>query len=161
MYVLDGYNILFQKKLKEVPLEELRAELLKDLNTLAQHLHVEIVVIFDAHHTKDAFHRERFHSLDIVFTNLNQTADDFIIEYASCLPKQERGQITVVSSDGHIRRSVRSEQIRVLSVHHFFAELSKKLTSLQKKTSPENDIKSSIPSLMDVETWEKLFSAKP
>lgn len=158
-YILDGYNILFRKQYQERSLEELRSDLLHNLNTLASHLKLTMTVVFDAHNTKDALKRQHWNSLEIVFTDPIQTADDFIIEYAASLPLKKRGHITVVSSDGHIRRSVRSENIRVLSVDQFFHELSHKLLTVQRKLHSSFEEKSSVPTLTDTQAWEKLFAA--
>lgn len=159
IYVLDGYNILFRTQFDEMPLEKVRTALLEELSTIASSLQLELIVIFDAHNTDEPLSRERFGKLEVIYTDPHQTADSFIIDYSRALSPSKKSQTTIISSDGYIRRSVRSENVRVLSVNQFFSELQQKIFSRYQKNYHEEKTKTLPPSLMDTETWEKLFTS--
>jgi predicted RNA-binding protein with PIN domain len=166
-YLLDGYNILFRERDTNGSLEEQRIRLFEKLNLLAEASHLDFIVVLDAHHKAGELERHHYRSLEVVYTDFNQTADDYMIEYVECLPLNKRHRLKVVSSDRPLMQKVRLERVEVLSVSAFFKEIERKKHSrLSKKTEPHKPTppskaeKSSPPHLSDNTSWTALFETR-
>jgi predicted RNA-binding protein with PIN domain len=134
-YLLDGYNILFREKDSNGSLEKQRTRLFEKLNLLAEASHLNLIVVLDSHRQAGELERHHIYSLEIVYTDFDQTADDYIIEYVECLLPSKRSQTKVVTSDKTLMQKVRFEHVEVLSVFSFFKEIERIACSrLTKKT---------------------------
>lgn len=132
-YLLDGYNILFREKDSIGSLEEQRIRLFEKLNLLAEASHLNLIVVLDAHQRAGELERHHFHALEVIYTDFDQTADDYIIEHVECLPLNARHRMKVVTSDSTLRQKVRFERVEVLSVSAFFKEIERKAHSRMTK----------------------------
>ena len=166
-YLLDGYNILFRKRDTNESLENQRTRLFEKLNLLAEASHLNFIVVLDAHQQAGELERHHYHSLEVIYTDFDQTADDYIIDYVECLPLSKRNRVKVVSSDRTLMQKVRFERVEVLSVPAFFKEVERKTHSrLLKNTEPRRSVlppkaeKSSLPDLSDNASWIALFEAR-
>ena len=168
-YLLDGYNILFREKDSDGSLEEQRVRLFEKLNLLAEASHLNLIVVLDSHRQAGELERHHFHSLEVVYTDFDQTADDYIIEYVECLATSKRHRTKVVTSDKLLMQKVRFERVEVLSVSAFFSEIERKAHSrLSKKTKPHQSTPRSkaekspppSPSLSDNASWVALFEGR-
>ena len=166
-YLLDGYNILFRERDSTGSLEEQRTRLFEKWNLYAENLHLNITVVLDSHRQEGELQRHHFHSLEIIYTDFAQTADDWIIEYVEHIPSNKRRQLTVVTSDRSLMQKVRLEQVAVLSVSSFFKEIERKThsqLSRKDKTRHPPSIpqsrKSSLPLLSDNKSWIALFETR-
>jgi predicted RNA-binding protein with PIN domain len=163
-YLLDGYNILFRERDAKGSLEEQRIQLFEKLNLLANAAYLNFIVVLDAHQQSGDLERHHYFSLEIIYTDFDQTADDYIIEYVECLPLSKRNRMKVVSSDKTLMQKIRFERVEVMSVSDFFKEIERKAHSrLSKKTEPDQSIvhskakKSALPQLNDNTSWIALF----
>lgn len=155
-YLLDGYNVLFREKGSHGSLEKQRIQLFEKLNLLAEASRLSLVVVLDSHQQAGELERHHFHSLEVVYTNFAQTADDYIIEYVECLSPSKRLRTKVVTSDKTLMQKVRLERVEVLSVADFFKKIERKAHSrLTKKTE-----KPSLPNHHDNASWITLFEAR-
>jgi len=167
-YYIDGYNLLFKEAWARScsSLEEARARLIHELDTLANSLHKQITVVFDAPFQSGCLRRGHFRSLEIIFTAKGQTADEFLEELA-----EARGnKIVIVTSDRVLARKVKYYHTKVEEVHEFIVRLRKK----SFKKAPEKPVKveakkvkvveekpldmNNLPPLSDLEAWERIFS---
>ena len=136
-YLLDGYNILFREKDSNGSLEEQRIRLFEKLNLLAEASHLNLIVVLDSHRQAGELERYHIHALEVVYTDFDQTADDYIIGYVEHLSPSKRHRTKVVSSDKTLTQKVRLERVEVLSVSSFFKEIEQKACSrVTKKTEP-------------------------
>ncbi len=143
-YLLDGYNILFRERDTNGSLESQRMRLFEKLNLLAEATHLNLIVVLDSHQQAGELERHHYHSLEIIYTDFDQTADDYIIEYVECLPLSKRNRVKVVSSDRTLMQKVRFERVEALSVPAFFKEVERKAHSLLlKNTEPHRSVQSS------------------
>jgi predicted RNA-binding protein with PIN domain len=165
-YLLDGYNILFRERDTKGSLEEQRTQLFEKLNFLAEASHLNFIVVFDAHHQAGESERHHYHSLEVIYTDFDQTADDYIIEYVECLPVSKRNRMKVVSSDRALMQKVRLERVEALSVPDFFKEVERKEHSqLTKRTKPgkptqRSKVEKAPPHLSDNTSWIALFETR-
>lgn len=120
-YLLDGYNILFRERDADGSLEEQRIRLFEKLNLLAEATHLNFIVVLDAHQQAGELERHHYFSLEVVYTDFDQTADDYIVEYVECLPISKRNRIKVVSSDRTLMQKVRLERVRCKGVMRSFS----------------------------------------
>lgn len=125
-YLLDGYNVLFLQEDFGESLEEQRNRLLEKLHGLKG---IEFIVVFDAHRQEGIGERHHFADIEVVYTDFNQTADQYILEYVERLSLGERGQTKVVTSDKALKRMLGFEKIEVLSGNSFFQKMRKKTAS--------------------------------
>jgi predicted RNA-binding protein with PIN domain len=167
-YLVDGYNILFRRKLKEGSFEEVREKLIKELDILARALNLQMTIVLDAYKKKEELQRHHFRSLEVVYTDYGQTADACIIDYILHQPEKMRKKIVVITSDGELQRKAHLEKATFLSVSSFFYSLEKKILkkyppsrNFLQKESTSNKGKKELPSLMDTTAWIALFERRP
>jgi predicted RNA-binding protein with PIN domain len=163
-YLLDGYNILFREKDSSGSLEEQRIRLFMKLNLLADASHQNLIVVLDAHRQAGESERHHFHVLEVIYTDFDQTADEYILEYVEQLSLSKRQRMKVVTSDTMLMQKVRIERIEVLSVPSFFKELQRKArVRLQKTIEPSlpklrpKAKKIQTPQQLDNTSWTALF----
>jgi predicted RNA-binding protein with PIN domain len=166
-YILDGYNILFREKTKNESFEEQRIRFFERLNSLIETLHLNLTVVLDSHLQDSEWQRHHFHSLEIIYTDYKETADEYIVSYVEHLPPNKRDQIKVVTSDRNLTQKVRLERVEVLSVSDFFKEIEKKTRSqrLKKRISKSPQVtpqkeKNTFPPLSDNKSWIALFERR-
>ncbi|SCA63869.1 Uncharacterized protein SCG7109_BJ_00050 [Chlamydiales bacterium SCGC AG-110-M15] len=133
-YYVDAYNLLFRKFSGFETLEFSREELIDLFLDALSKLNLNITLVFDAH-CVDNFTRTHIQDLEIVYTDFNQTADEYIISALEhCkYPKSE----CVISSDKHLTRISRSLGAQSQSVEEFVQWLQKKLKHSSSKQSSQ------------------------
>ena len=171
MYLVDGYNLLFQTAFlsQNKSFEQARYALIRELDTLAEMQHASITVVFDAGFQTEELKRGHFGALEIIFTSRGQTADEFIVEYISHVHKR----LTVVTSDKRLAKRLIAPHVTIEPVLDFIQRLRKKsrkkrLVPIVKEQPPapkkvpvdrKIDLKN-LPPLSDLETWEAIFTDK-
>jgi predicted RNA-binding protein with PIN domain len=145
-YLLDGYNVLFREKDSNGSLEEQRIRLFEKLNLLAEDSYQSFIIVLDAHRQTGELERHHFHALEVVYTNFDQTADDYIVEYVERLVPSERQRTKVVTSDKTLMQKVRLERVEVLSVASFFKEIERKACSRLTKKTEKHQLKPCVKS---------------
>jgi len=164
-YIIDGYNILFRRQeAHHQDLQSQREKLLSEFQGYIDILNLSITLVFDAT-DREELSRQHYRSLEIVFTDQNQNADDYIVNILKASSHPQRN--TVVTSDNMLAWHCRRCGARTISVEKFLSKLKrcyhKKLhkrsisrRTLEKKTSPKK-----ISSfLKDQERYEKQFKER-
>ncbi len=124
-YYIDGYNYLFRNITRGVELQLQREALIYDLNHKASLLHLNIVIVFDAHHRDDGEETlTHYKHIEIIYTATNQSADDFIIKKLKNL-KHPR-EYTLVTSDKQLARKVALESVQIESIEEFVSRINKR-----------------------------------
>lgn len=94
MFLLDGNNIMGQRVGWHRDKPAARRRLISELMRLAERLHVDITVVFDAPAGAPS---ERFGRLEVCYACNNETADDRMVELARTRPRDS--DLTAVTSD--------------------------------------------------------------
>ncbi len=107
--LVDGYNVIFAwdelKAIAETNLGDARDRLVHMLSNYKGYRDVEVIVVFDAHKTKEP-QKDSFSSgVHVIFTDFAQTADEYIERAALSLKGKNR--VSVATSD-------RLEQVIIL-----------------------------------------------
>lgn len=101
--IVDGYNMIGYwpnlRRLKKMDaLEEARDELLNSLSEYSSYKDTEVIVVFDAQFVPGIKQTYQKYNLEVIFTSVDQTADEFIEAYA--YERLSRiNQVTVATSD--------------------------------------------------------------
>ena len=117
IFILDGYNVIYQ-------IPELTAKLEESLaaarSALAMHMagwrrsrvNAEILIVFDGRDSDFMdYSRTNISGIDCVFTRSKETADDRIISMVR--DSKEPSGVTVISADNRVRNSSRAQRARV------------------------------------------------
>jgi predicted RNA-binding protein with PIN domain len=164
-YYIDGYNLLF-RTLRAKGGEDLKIERLHLLNDLAEKLQktgIEATVVFDSHYQIGDRTRHVLQTLDIHFTDQNQTADAFILECIHSLPNPQFH--TVVTSDRHLAWHARCAGAQSQAVEAFRKMLNRVYTKKRYQSAPiapkpllSAPVKIKIETLQD--KYERIFEEK-
>lgn len=136
-YLIDGYNLLFRVVGQPCSLRQERERLIEILDTFAENLNLDITIVFDSAFYEGESSRSHFHSLEIVFTSLGETADEYIIDFLHFV-KASRNEI-IVTSDKSLARISRSLGASTLSIEKFMMKLrsQKNVSNSEKKQKRE------------------------
>jgi predicted RNA-binding protein with PIN domain len=166
-YLLDGYNILFREKDSTGSFMEQRLRLFEKLNLLAEASHLNLIVVLDSHRQAGDGERHHFQTLEVVYTDFDQTADEYIIEYVENLSLGKRCRTKVVTSDKTLMQKVRFERVEVLHVSSFLKEIERKacLRLMKKTESYSSTLRSKIEKTPlsnhdDNTSWTTLFEIR-
>lgn len=157
VYLIDGYNLLFKNPHVEGTLHEQRTQFIHDLKTVARFLHLSLIIVFDAHQTKEELKRYQSSGIEIVFTEKSKTADDYIIRYIDLLSPAQKEQLIVVSSDNYVQRAARVEGVKTLTVEQFVHMLARQFRTQKKRRKQNTSMKETSCSSLSVEAWLALF----
>ncbi len=106
--IVDGYNVLYNWKnleeLRRIDYGAARQELLETLCNYQGFMQCRIAVIFDAYKVKGGGSASsgRFHDIDVIYTNEDQTADSYIERMTKEL--SGKYQVRVVTSDSQVQQ---------------------------------------------------------
>ena len=123
-YYVDGYNLIFRTLAAGESLQQRREILISELNAKAERLNLSITVVFDSHYQKNEATLHHYRSLEIIYTNEKETADDYIIK---ALKHQTNiRQVTVVTSDQHLAWRARREGAQTETAEQYLSSLQKR-----------------------------------
>lgn len=134
-YFIDGYNLMFRVSRAGGDLQSRRQEIIQDLEIKINALGLNVTLVFDAQFQNNESSRSHLLSLEILFTNPGETADEFIL---NALKEDTRPhQQTVVTSDKKLAWLARRRHAHTESVEDFISLLNRRFKNkLQtKKTS--------------------------
>ncbi|MFY7842667.1 MAG: NYN domain-containing protein [Rhabdochlamydiaceae bacterium] len=120
IYLIDGYNLLFQTQGRVKSLERQRIKCLDYLKPFS--LDLSMIIVFDG--AADLFQQtKRSHQqdLEIVYTSETESADDYIISFLDTVRTPQL--YTVVSSDRHLLKQARDRKAHIKEVQDFFTFL--------------------------------------
>lgn len=148
-YYIDGYNLLFRVIEEKSNFSDLRQQIIEDLNRKAHLLGLHFTIVFDAQFIDEESSRSHYHSVEILFSNYGQTADDLILQEI----KNERHieKKTVVTSDKKLAWFARRCSAATESVEHFMLWLNKryynKLRHAQEKLTTKPSQEKKLPKI--------------
>lgn len=136
-YLIDGYNVFFRTRGVKFPLEMSRNAFIEALYESLSNRNIRGTVVFDSDPKESAYYPQRTFSkdLEIIFSPMNQTADDYILEHLSTNRSE---QITLVTSDRHLAMESKELGANIVSVKEFFHLLSKE--HFQAEESPQKPV---------------------
>lgn len=130
-YYVDAYNLLFRNTHSEESLQKQRERLIQSLNRQALALNLAMTLVFDAMYQEGPLSRGHYHSLEIIYTSQNQTADDYLI---SLVEQSSQPQtLSIVTSDRRLAFRIRSLGARTVSIEEFLHWISSRYKKLKNK----------------------------
>jgi len=99
--VIDAYNLLHaMPSYKKTLTDQARIKFIKQLGQYGQSKGHKIVIVFDGGPYEWPY-KERMHAVQVVYSGVNETADDYIKEY---LDSNRSKDLLLVSSDTELNR---------------------------------------------------------
>ncbi|MBP7074941.1 MAG: NYN domain-containing protein [Rhabdochlamydiaceae bacterium] len=132
-YWIDGYNFFFRLTKNYKSMKEQEKSLLEKLYQTMTQLDSPMTVVFDGRE-KDPPEalRRNLKSMNIVYTPVNQTADDYILEMLE--HTKNPAQEMVISSDRDLLRRSKQKGARTQTIEEFIHKVAhKKTTAVQEK----------------------------
>ncbi|MCH5585914.1 NYN domain-containing protein [Shimazuella sp. AN120528] len=149
--VVDGYNIIRANPKYSEDIEVAREELIHDLMEYQAVSGMKTFVVFDAYRIKGLRTKDPEKRIKIVFTNKEETADEWIEHFVSKY-KDDKRHIYVATSDFLEQRMVLGLGAYRISAREFIEQLAKSkigiANQLQSKHTPKaakNPLWESIP----------------
>lgn len=125
-YFIDGYNLLFRlvRALGDEDLQSMREHIIDDLSRKIKLLNIQATVVFDSYYHEGLRSRTVLHSMEVLFTDEGETADECILDELKKVkhPKQE----IVVTSDKKLAWQARLKGAKTLSVEEFVKSLNQR-----------------------------------
>lgn len=124
--LVDGYNIIFAwEELQKIAAENLdaaRHQLMHWLSNYCGYRQCRLILVFDAYRVKGK-HREteRYHNIEVVYTQESETADNYIEKATHELSKNHR--VRVATSDGMEQRMILGNGAYRVSAQEFRQEV--------------------------------------
>lgn len=124
-------------------LQKQRQDIIQDLETKINLLELDVTLVFDAQYQKTESSRSHLNHLEICFTSVDETADEYIVQ---ALKEDTRPtQQTVVTSDKKLAWLSRRSHARTESVEEFISWLNRryknKLRDVKSKKKEKEKIK--------------------
>lgn len=123
-YYIDGYNLLFRTLQSSKDLRSQREALITDLAAKANFLRLNITLVFDSYYQQEEESYNHVNNLKVYFTNVGETADDFIVKALNQLEKSDSQ--TVITSDRDLANRCRIALANTQSVEEFSAWIDKR-----------------------------------
>lgn len=156
MYIIDGYNFLFQIHSFDGTLEQGRETLLSFLESASNQKKLQITIIFDGADLSPYPHHKSYGTLNIVYSPAYMTADDYILEELSSMDKPHI--VTLVTSDKQLAKKARALKAKSVTIDHFLNEvIQKKIKVVRSKQEPKFDFQESTQNILRL---EKIFLDK-
>jgi predicted RNA-binding protein with PIN domain len=158
MLIIDGYNALFQYfrgGYRKAKLEAQRDEFLQVLEDYCTGAHKNALVFFDAEKAGEPHpvkHTIKRGTLSVIFTPINTTADDAIIEYMGEVT--DKRSFKVITSDRVILNAADKQHIPTQTSENFIDEVER---FLETTTSPFDKEKAEGISKAEVDYWMNIF----
>lgn len=122
---VDGYNILGAwpetPRLQGVGLDAAREVLIERIADHCGYLGHPVILVFDAHLTRDPEHSEQFGELEVVFTAPGCTADQYIERRVALL--RGKAKVRVASSDALVQGTIMTYGGLRVSAREFLEEM--------------------------------------
>ncbi len=124
-YYIDGYNLLFRAYGPSVnDLKSHRESLISSLNVKVASLKLDVTVVFDSQYLVGEGSRSHYKHLEICFTPLGITADEYILQQLQFCSAPQRE--VVVTSDRDLAYKARNYSASTESVNEFLGWLNKR-----------------------------------
>lgn len=141
--IIDGYNILNAWEKYEsffkLSLENARMELIYDMAEFSKLLGIQLMIVFDAYKVKIFGSDEKIKGIDVVYTNYDETADQYIEKKLDKLGK--RILVTVGTDDNLVQKLVTQRGGIVLNSKELlfrYENLKEKMNRFENKNRLNN-----------------------
>lgn len=132
-YFVDGYNLLFRLAGSHgKSLQILRQQVIFDLNEMVLALNLNLTLVFDSPNQQKERSRSFYHTLEILYTNHGETADELIL---SELKERKVGKEIVVTSDKLLAFQARRLHAKTESVEEFVEWINQRYLNKQKENT--------------------------
>lgn len=121
-YFIDGYNLLFRVSAGD-DLQKLREDVIHDLANKINLLELDATIVFDAQYQNTESSRSHLNCLEIIFTAIGETADEFILEALNEDINPSRH--IVVTSDKKLAWLSKRSHAKAETVEEFIAWLNR------------------------------------
>ncbi len=139
-YIIDGYNLLFRLLHSGENISERREELILSFAEHAMQAEMNMTIVFDSHFQNTLLQRKHIRNLEVVYTDMGETADDHIL---SLLKRHENPKnCMVVTSDNQLSWRCRRQLAKTQSVETFLKVLKHRV---QRKRTLKKDSKKVEP----------------
>lgn len=129
-YYVDGYNLLFRLAgARGESLQILRQQVIFDLNEMVRAIGINLTLVFDSPNKERK--RTYYQTLEIIYTDEEETADDLILLELS--RRNTRHEI-VITSDKFLALQARSLGAKTQSVEEFAAWINQRYQNKQNET---------------------------
>jgi predicted RNA-binding protein with PIN domain len=153
VYIIDGYNLLFNWSDEAQSLEIRRTHLVGWIQQVFQKINQCGMIVFDGAHRRDEEYGLSYESpMEIVYTPKGQTADQYIVEYAELINNKK--SITVVTNDQSLKRHVSALGVKTMGNQAFLHWIIKRKN---KKTGKKTVIRETS---YQVERLLKIFEER-
>lgn len=136
-YLIDGYNLLFRKLESGQSIQSQRQNLINALQKIINTLHLSAAVIFDSAYQEYEGSRSHIQTLEVVFTDKGQSADDYILD--EIRRHQRPQQLIVISSDNKLTWRCRQLGAKTESCEEFAQWTRERQKSRKRKEKKEED----------------------
>lgn len=134
-YYIDGYNLIFRTLGREKDLKERRQNFIKLINDKITGLNLDVTIVFDSQYQGGETSRSHFYSLEILFTEKNETADDLILKIIKS--KSNPQEVVVVTSDKQLALTARRYAAKSESGEQFLKWVGSKKIKKEKPLKRE------------------------
>lgn len=160
LFLIDGYNLFFRTTRGEEGdnFTREREKIILSLADQIQLAKLSAILVFDSAWHEGPAERKIKNQLEIYYTDLGESADDWII--AEVKRAENPAQLTVVTSDKKLAWRARVKGAQTLPVEEFLLllrRLVKKKTAPPKELPPSTKIEIKKPPTLN-ERYEKAFS---
>lgn len=142
-YFIDGYNLMFRVSRAGGDLQKQRQDIIQDLEIKINALNLNVTLVFDAQYQNTESSRSHILGVEILFTNVGETADEYILH---ALKEETKPHLqTVVTSDKKLAWLARRSYAKTETVEEFISLLNRRY---KNKLQPKKPSKKLIPSIV-------------
>jgi len=148
--VIDGYNIIGDweelRRLKRIEISHARNRLIERLIEYQAYTGTKVIIVFDAMHMKGIESRKKQNNVEIIYTDEEETADEYIERLVTSLINV-KDKVYVATSDymeqrtifsrGALRISARELQIEIEAMNKNISQQLEQNYSERPKTTIE------------------------
>lgn len=157
-YFIDGYNLLFRMVGSSVgDLKAHRESLIQSLNVKVASCKLDVTIVFDSQYLEGEGSRSHYKHLEICYTSLGITADEYILEKLQfCQNPQNE---IVITSDKDLAYKARNYNSATQTVEEFLGWLNKRyknrIISPRKQPPPASTAKKAADADISPPSLEK------
>ncbi|CRX37462.1 NYN domain-containing protein [Estrella lausannensis] len=160
--LIDGYNLLFSYLLSHGELKQEREKMIVSLAELLKKAKKEATVVFDSHSPKTPATRGHFGSLEIIFTDQGEEADDYILRKIKA--SKRPALYLVVTGDKKLAERARRLLAKTISIKEWLqltVKQAEKQALLEKEEREKPPSVAKPPPVQEKQVQERQEKKKP
>lgn len=159
---IDGYNALFKLYDISGDFSSERSYFIHTMDEQATLLNQPLSLVFDARYTPDPLMIHGLKSIRIIYTEENQSADDWLIQLVHYSSKPD--SILVVTDDRDLKRQVKIHGGSTQNINSFFKNWTVRCENKEKRARPkfciETKEKEEFSEDPDFDYWLDVFTQR-